>query len=78
MRSLRSGIEASVRIFTLAQLTQRDGSLGQALEDKEVEMSFFGEFHCRLDPISGETRSRADSDLLHLRPPEPLNRFSEL
>ena len=33
-------IEASVRIFALAQLTQRDGSLGQALEDKEVEIPF--------------------------------------
>jgi hypothetical protein len=63
-------IEASVRIFTLAPLTQRDSSLGQALEDKEVEMSFFGEFHRGLNPISGETRSRADSDLLHLRPPK--------
>ena len=62
-------IEASVRIFALAQLTQGDGSLGEALEDKEVEIPFFGEFHRGLDPISGETRSRADSDLLHLLHP---------
>jgi hypothetical protein len=63
-------VEASVRIFALAQLTQRDCSLRQALEDKEVEMSFFGEFYRRLDAISGETCSRADSDLLHLHSPE--------
>ena len=45
-------IEATVRIFALAQLTQRDGSLCQTLEDKEVEMSFFSEFDRGLDPIS--------------------------
>ena len=59
-------IESSVRIFALAQLTQRDRSLGQALEDKEVELSFFGEFDRGLNAIAGESRSRADSDLLHL------------
>jgi hypothetical protein len=63
-------IESSVRIFAFPQLTECNRSLGQALEDKELEISLFGEFHRRLDPISGETRSRADSELFHLRPPK--------
>jgi hypothetical protein len=63
-------IVSGAGIVALAQLTQRDRSLGQALEHKEVELALFGQFNRGLNAIAGESRSRADSDLLHLRSPQ--------
>ena len=59
------GIVAGRRVLELCLLGQRDGALGEALEDQVVEIALLGQLDGRLDPVAGIARACADPDLFH-------------
>ena len=60
--SRKERVVAVVRILQLAQLRQRDGALGEALEAEVGEPGTLGEHHRRLEPVARESGPRTDTD----------------
>src|SRR6185503_20947717 len=58
---LEQRIEAGIGIAGLRLLRECDGSLGQALEDDDVEIAAFDELDGRLDAVAGVSGAAADT-----------------
>jgi hypothetical protein len=57
----QASIVAACRITPAAQLRERDGALGQALEDEIVELAALGQVERRIEAIARESRAAAQT-----------------